>query len=141
MHWDSPENNAAYVDSWIKTLREQPKFIVTIMSDVNKASRMILEEIDKQKIALGEKALLEGNLDGIDEQIKNDKQLEEMKQQKEQNVETPDNSKEKSLSSAEAYFSSLLTRKVSIQFSPLKASPSLELIFRTMRCWEAGLTM
>ena len=102
------ENNAAYVDSWIKTLREQPKFIVTIMSDVNKASRMILEEIDKQKIALGEKALLEGNLDGIDEQIKNDKQLEEMKQQKEQNVETPDNSKEKSLSSAEAYFSSLI---------------------------------
>ena len=69
---------------------------------------MILEEIDKQKIALGEKALLEGNLDGIDEQIKNDKQLEEMKQQKEQNVETPDNSKEKSLSSAEAYFSSLI---------------------------------
>lgn len=134
------------MDSWIKTLREQPKFIVTIMSDVNKASRMILEEIDKQKIALGEKALLEGNLDGIDEQIKNDKQLEEMKQQKEQNVETPDNSKEKSLSSAEAYFSSLikislLTRKVSILFSPLKASPSLELIFRTMRCWEAGLTM
>lgn len=140
------ENNAAYVDSWIKTLREQPKFIVTIMSDVNKASRMILEEIDKQKIALGEKALLEGNLDGIDEQIKNDKQLEEMKQQKEQNVETPDNSKEKSLSSAEAYFSSLIKNITSDKESEhtvlaVESLPSLELIFRTMKCWEAGLTM
>lgn len=51
------DNNAAYLDGWITTLREDPKFIVSVMADVNKASGMVLEEIDKQKIALGEKPL------------------------------------------------------------------------------------
>lgn len=51
------DNNAAYLDGWIATLREDPKFIVSVMADVNKASGMVLEEIDKQKIALGEKPL------------------------------------------------------------------------------------
>jgi hypothetical protein len=47
-------NNAAYMDGWINALREEPKFIVSVMADVNKASKMILEKIDEQKIALGE---------------------------------------------------------------------------------------
>ena len=51
------DNNAAYLDGWITTLREDPKFIVSVMAEVNKASCMVLEEIDKQKIALGEKPL------------------------------------------------------------------------------------
>jgi antirestriction protein ArdC len=44
-------NNAAYMDGWINALREEPKFIVSVMADVNKASKMILEKIDEQKIA------------------------------------------------------------------------------------------
>lgn len=51
------DNNAAYLDGWISTLREDPKFIISVMADVNKASNMVLEEIDKQKIALGEEPL------------------------------------------------------------------------------------
>ena len=41
-------NNAAYMDGWINALREEPKFIVSVMADVNKASKMILEKIDEQ---------------------------------------------------------------------------------------------
>lgn len=104
------DNNAAYIDSWIQTLREKPKFITTLMSDVNKASRMILEEIDKQKVALGEKPLMEGNLDGIEEQIKNEEQLEKIKQQNVMKEENVSDSITKPLSSPEAYFSSLMTQ-------------------------------
>ncbi len=54
-------NNAAYMDGWINALREEPKFIVSVMADVNKASKMILEKIDEQKIALGETPILTEN--------------------------------------------------------------------------------
>ena len=48
----------AYIQGWIQNLRENPKIILSILSDVNKASNMLLEEIDKQKIALGETTIL-----------------------------------------------------------------------------------
>lgn len=38
-------NNAAYLDGWISSLKQEPKFILSLMSDVDKASRMILEKI------------------------------------------------------------------------------------------------
>jgi antirestriction protein ArdC len=52
------DNNVAYVDSWLKTLHEEPKFIVSVMADVNKASNMILEKVDAQKLTLGETPIL-----------------------------------------------------------------------------------
>ena len=55
------DNNAAYLDSWISALKENPKFIVSVMADVNKAANMVLEEVDKQKMALGEEPLLDKN--------------------------------------------------------------------------------
>lgn len=51
-------NNVAYVDGWLHTLREEPKFIVSVMTDVNKASNMILQKIDEQKLAIGEAPIL-----------------------------------------------------------------------------------
>ncbi len=53
------DNNAAYIDSWLQTLREEPRFIVSVMADVNKTSNMILGKVDEQKIALGEKPVLD----------------------------------------------------------------------------------
>ncbi|WP_288277120.1 ArdC-like ssDNA-binding domain-containing protein [uncultured Prevotella sp.] len=38
---------------------ENPKIILSILSDVNKASNMLLEKIDEQKIALGETPVLD----------------------------------------------------------------------------------
>ena len=53
------DNNAAYLDGWISVLKENPKFIVSVMADVNKASNMVLEAVDKQRIALGEKPIIQ----------------------------------------------------------------------------------
>ena len=108
------DNNAAYVDWWIKKLREEPKYIVTVMSDVNKASRMILEEIDKQKILLGEKPLMEGNLDGIEEQLKNKEQFEQVKLEQTIQEKEPHQEDEKpSVSPQEKHFTALIQNIVS----------------------------
>ena len=73
------DNNVAYLQNWTSGLRKEPKFIVTVMADVNKASRIIIENIDKQRIALGEKPLVQGALDGVEEKVKNEQQFEEIK--------------------------------------------------------------
>lgn len=70
------ENSAAYLKGWAAALRKEPKYIISVMSDVNKASRIELEHIDKQRKALGQKSLLEGSLDGLDEKAENEKQFE-----------------------------------------------------------------
>ena len=74
------DNNVAYLQNWTSALRKEPKFIVTVMADVNKASRIIIENIDKQRIALGEKPLVQGALDGVEEKAKNEQQFEEIKE-------------------------------------------------------------
>lgn len=55
------DNSAAYLDSWIGVLKKEPKFIVSIMADVNKASDMILDRVDNQRLALGEQPYLAKN--------------------------------------------------------------------------------
>ena len=55
------DNSAAYLDSWIGVLKEEPKFIVSVMSDVNKASELILDHVDKQRLALDEQPYLAKN--------------------------------------------------------------------------------
>lgn len=47
------DNSAAYLDSWIETLKQEPKFITSVMTDVNKASELILDRVDAQQINLG----------------------------------------------------------------------------------------
>lgn len=82
------ENSAAYLKGWAAALRKEPKYIISVMSNVNKASRIELEHIDKQRKALGQKSLLEGTLDGLDEKADNEKQFEAIqngKTEKEQN--------------------------------------------------------
>lgn len=48
------DNNANYLDFWIQRLKEKPDCIREIMSDVSKASDMIIEKIDEQRIALNQ---------------------------------------------------------------------------------------
>ncbi|MCS2793824.1 zincin-like metallopeptidase domain-containing protein [Bacteroides faecis] len=55
------DNSAAYLDSWIGVLKKEPKFIVSVMADVNKASDLILDHVDKQRLALGEQPYLAKN--------------------------------------------------------------------------------
>lgn len=55
------DNSAAYLDSWIGVLKKEPKFIVSVMADVNKASDMILDRVDRQRLALNEQPYLAKN--------------------------------------------------------------------------------
>lgn len=43
------DNNARYLDHWIGVLRKEPKFIVSVLADVNKASQMILDVVYKER--------------------------------------------------------------------------------------------
>lgn len=75
------ENNIAYLQNWIGPLKKDPKFLKSVMSDVNKSSKMVLEHIDEQRRKLGEKALLDGSLDGVEEKNKNEQQLQDLKEE------------------------------------------------------------
>lgn len=50
------DNSAAYLNGWIKTMKEEPRFLVSVMAAVNSASEMILKKLDEQRIALGKEA-------------------------------------------------------------------------------------
>ena len=63
------ENNANYLSGWLSRLRDKPETITTIMTDVGKASDMIMEKIDEQRIALNQTPLKAGNLEGLDEEL------------------------------------------------------------------------
>ena len=75
------ENNIAYLQNWMGSLKKDPKFLKSVMSDVNKSSKMVLEHIDEQRRKLGEKALLDGSLDGVEEKNKNEQQLQDLKEE------------------------------------------------------------
>ena len=70
------DNNAKYVDSWIDTLKQEPKFIISVMADVSKASGMILDHVDKQRLELGMTTLQskEPVLDKKGQEVKNVKE-------------------------------------------------------------------
>ena len=46
------DNNAAYLDGWISKLKKKPKYIVSVLTDVNKAAKMVLEIVNKEKAQL-----------------------------------------------------------------------------------------
>jgi len=50
------DESAKYLNSWIGTLKQNPDFIMTVLTDVNKAARMINDKIgEQQKLLEGEK--------------------------------------------------------------------------------------
>ena len=65
------DNNAKYVSSWLKVLKEEPSFIKTVLSDVGKASDMINEKIDEQRVDLNQTLLRGSNLKGQDNEFSN----------------------------------------------------------------------
>ena len=71
------DNNTAYVKGWLNALHEEPKFIYTIMSEVGKASDMILAEVEKQEKKIeaeqGKSETQEVKTDEKAEQVKEDK--------------------------------------------------------------------
>lgn len=39
------DNSAAYLDAWIASLKKQPKYIISVFSDADKAARVVLESV------------------------------------------------------------------------------------------------
>ena len=48
-------NSACYLNSWIDALKEEPRFIMSVLPAVGKASDMIIAHIDSIKIGMGER--------------------------------------------------------------------------------------
>lgn len=42
------EENAAYLKSWCKTIKEDPKFILTVLTDAMKATKFISDKLGLQ---------------------------------------------------------------------------------------------
>jgi len=42
-----------HVDAWMDTLKKEPRFILSVVADVNKASKQIIDHIDKQRMEQG----------------------------------------------------------------------------------------
>lgn len=53
------KNNTHYVRGWISNIKEKPDVVLGMLGDIGKASNMILEKINEQKIALGETPILD----------------------------------------------------------------------------------
>ena len=52
-HYDLPvsllEDHASYLKAWLKTLKEEPEFLHTVLGDASKASRLTIQRIDSQE--------------------------------------------------------------------------------------------
>lgn len=79
------ENNANYLSGWLNRLKGKPETISTIMTDVGKASDMIIDKIDEQRIALNQKPLKAGNLEGIDGELAQTKENVSSKEKPQKN--------------------------------------------------------
>ena len=66
------DNNAKYVDGWMDTLKKEPRFILSVMADVNKASKMILDHVDAQRLEMG-MTTLQPKEEATSEKTKNEK--------------------------------------------------------------------
>ena len=73
------DNNAKYVDGWMDTLKKEPRFILSVMADVNKASHMILDHVDAQRKELGMTALQPKEEAVAGEKTKDNKEVKESK--------------------------------------------------------------
>ena len=81
------DNNAKYVDGWMDTLKKEPRFILSVMADVNKASKMILDHVDKQRLELGMTTLQPKEETVADGKTKDNKEARESRKNEETRVD------------------------------------------------------
>lgn len=78
------DNSAKYLNSWISAIKKEPKFLMSVLADVNKASALIFSHIDKQRVALEKEPVLVTSLPIAPAQLK----PSEPTAQKSLNIET-----------------------------------------------------
>lgn len=50
------EENAAYLKGWLEELQKEPTYLFNILTDVNRAARMISERLEDAEPTTGEEA-------------------------------------------------------------------------------------
>lgn len=55
------DNSAKYLNSWIKHLKEKPRFLESVMASVNKATDFMIDQIDRQNMLLNKESVLSKN--------------------------------------------------------------------------------
>ena len=58
--------NVAYLQGWIENIKEEPKFLKTVLNDVTKAGNMILERVDTPEIR---ERIAQNSIDSINRKI------------------------------------------------------------------------
>lgn len=62
------QENVSYLKGWCQNIHKDPKFLLTTLSDVSKASGMILEIMDKYRLILDERKKKEHELENVKKQ-------------------------------------------------------------------------
>lgn len=55
------DESAKYLNAWLDSLEENPQFLKSIMSDVNHATDLVLNHIDRERLRIGERPYLSKN--------------------------------------------------------------------------------
>lgn len=70
------EDSCAYLKSWLENLQESPDFIKTTLTDVKKASGMIIEHVDRVALEMSRSEQSEQKQESREEQAEAPKQME-----------------------------------------------------------------
>lgn len=52
------DNSAKYLNNWVGALKEDPRFVLSVLGDVSKASSLIMGEVEKQRLALQQSSIV-----------------------------------------------------------------------------------
>lgn len=75
------EESCAYLKSWLESLKQSPDFLKTVLTDVKKASAMVIDSVEKVELDMKL-----GNVDGIEEGKQNNEEQDKEPQQVEESV-------------------------------------------------------
>lgn len=83
------KNSGDYLANWQSVLNSKPEDIIKVMSDVSKASDMIIEQIDKQRVALNQAPIKAENPEGLNNDLAEGLNVKESKEDIQSELNTP----------------------------------------------------
>ena len=125
------EQNVGYLQGWLKGLKEEPKFILSIMGDVNKAVAMIQEKVFDEKIV---ENIKNETMQGISDFL-NEKAAEEQQKAKTPKLMTREELQEKtgSLNRKAVRFGEVVEPPVKETEKKVSLPENIELAYRQMK--------
>lgn len=68
------ENATAYLQGWINAIKEEPKFLKTVLGDVTKAGNMILDRVMSEE---AQRQVIQKSIDSINEKLEENRRMRE----------------------------------------------------------------